>query len=42
MNKLMPWLLAFGGITAVTWIGHEMLHLNPSTVGFAFLIVVLL
>jgi len=41
MKKLTPWLIAFGGITAVTWIGHEMLHLNPSTVGFAFLIVVL-
>jgi two-component system, OmpR family, sensor histidine kinase KdpD len=31
---------AFAGIGAVTWLGRD-LHLNPSTVGFAFLLVVL-
>ncbi len=32
---------AFGGIAAVTWLGRD-LKLNPSTVGFAFLLVVLI
>ncbi|HEV7243044.1 MAG TPA: DUF4118 domain-containing protein [Thermoanaerobaculia bacterium] len=36
----IPWLIAFGGTAAVTAVGHEM-KLQPSTVGFAFLIVVL-
>lgn len=36
----IPWFIAFGGTTVVTAIGHE-LHAHPSTVGFAFLIVVL-
>jgi K+-sensing histidine kinase KdpD len=35
------WLAAFGSLAAVTAAGHAI-HLNPSTVGFAYLIVVLL
>lgn len=35
------WLLALGGVAAVTVIGRAM-QLNPSTAGFAFLVVVLL
>jgi two-component system sensor histidine kinase KdpD len=34
------WLMALAGVTAVTAAGRAM-HLNPSTVGFVFLIVVL-
>lgn len=39
-NAAASWLIALGGTAAVTAIGHEM-KLNPSTTGFAFLIVVL-
>src|SRR4051795_10401520 len=35
------WPAAFGALAAVTAAGHAI-HLNPSTVGFAYLIVVLL
>ncbi|MDP9190371.1 MAG: DUF4118 domain-containing protein [Acidobacteriota bacterium] len=40
-RKVTPWLIALGGTAAVTLIGYAM-RLNPNTVGFAFLIVVLL
>ncbi len=36
----MPWLVALGGTAAVTATGRAM-RLNPNTVGFAFLMVVL-
>lgn len=35
------WIVAFAALAAVTAAGHAI-HLNPSTVGFAYLIVVLL
>lgn len=38
---LLPWLIALGGTAAVTIVGYAM-RLNTSTVGFVFLIVVLL
>jgi two-component system sensor histidine kinase KdpD len=39
-GSLASALVAFAGIAAVTWLGRD-LQLNPSTVGFAFLLVVL-
>ena len=39
--KAMPWLIAIGGTAAVTAGGYAMRQ-NPNTVGFAYLIVVLL
>jgi two-component system sensor histidine kinase KdpD len=41
MSKVAPWLIALGGTAVVTAIGYAM-RLNPNTVGFALLIVVLL
>ena len=41
LRRVTPWLIALGGTAAVTVIGNAM-RLNPNTVGFAFLIVVLL
>lgn len=40
LDRAAAWLIAIGGTAAVTAIGHEM-HMSPTTVGFAFLIVVL-
>lgn len=39
-TDLTAWLIAIGGIAAVTWVGRGA-NLNPITIGFAFLIVVL-
>src|SRR4051794_23723774 len=39
-SRVVAWLIALGGTAAVTAIGRAM-RLNPNTVGFAFLIVVL-
>lgn len=41
LTNATPWLIALGGTAAVTMVGYRM-RLNPNTVGFAFLIVVLL
>ncbi len=41
LRKVTPWLIALGGTAAVTLAGYAM-RLNPNTVGFGFLIVVLL
>lgn len=41
MKQASAWLLALGGTALVTAVGHAM-QLNPVTVGFGFLIVVLL
>lgn len=38
--KLLPWLIAIGGV-AIGTLGARAMRLNPSTVGFIFLIVVL-
>jgi len=40
LNAVTAWLIAVAGIAAVTLVGRGA-NLNPSTVGFAFLIVVL-
>jgi len=40
-NAAVSWLIAIGGTAAVTAIGRAM-NLNPSTMGFPFLIVVLI
>lgn len=40
LTAAVPWLIALAGTAAVTAIGHAM-RLNPNTVGFAFLIIVL-
>jgi two-component system sensor histidine kinase KdpD len=40
-TRLPTWIAAILSLTAVTAAGHAI-HLNPSTVGFAYLIVVLL
>ena len=41
MRALSAWLIALGGTAAVTLLGR-VVHVNPSTAGFALLIVVLL
>ena len=41
LTAAAPWLIAFAGTAGVTAIGRAM-RLNPTTIGFAFLIVVLL
>jgi len=40
-SSVAAWLIAFAGVALVTSIGAAM-HLNPNTVGFAYLIAVLL
>lgn len=40
MRRVMSWIVALGGIAAVTAVGRAA-QLNPITTGFAFLIVVL-
>ncbi len=41
-QRVLRPLLSLGGVTLVTWVGHSLVPVNSTTIGFAYLLLVLI